>query len=118
MNLLESKLAQLVALGGLAATIAGFGYAGAGYVQRIEALESQTSISYEEDINSLQAEMLVINEKLNKLELLTKLEDNVNQNNQNWALLKEQHMNSKTSLEKQIKDLEAKLEKNKNPLAN
>jgi len=37
MNFLESKLAQLVALGGLAATIAGFGYAGAGYVQRIEA---------------------------------------------------------------------------------
>jgi len=62
--------------------------------------------------------MLVINEKLNKLELLTKLEDNVTQNNQNLALLKEQHMNSKTGLEKQIKDLEAKLEKNKNPLAN
>ena len=45
MNFLESKLAQIVALGGLIATIAGFGYTGAGYVQRIEALESQTAIS-------------------------------------------------------------------------
>jgi len=117
MNFLESKLAQLVALGTLIATIAGVGYAGAGYIQRIEALESQTAVSYEEDINSIQAEILLINEKLNKLELINKLEESVNQNNKDWALLKEQHMNSKASLEKQIKDLESKLEKDKNPLA-
>jgi len=118
MNFLESKLAQLVALGTLLATIAGVGYAGAGYVQRLEALESQTAVSYEEDINAIQAELLVINEKLQKLELIKVLEDNVTQNNKDWALLKEQHMNSKESLEKQIKNLEDKLEKDKNPLAN
>ena len=88
MNFLESKLAQLVALGTLIATIAGVGYAGAGYIQRIEALESQTAVSYEEDINSIQAEILLINEKLNKLELINKLEESVNQNNKDWALLK------------------------------
>ena len=44
MNFLESKLAQIVALGGLIATIAGFGYTGAGYVQRIEALEAKEKI--------------------------------------------------------------------------
>ena len=70
MNFLESKLAQLVALGTLLATIAGVGYAGAGYVQRLEALESQTAVSYEEDITAIQAELLVINEKLQKLELI------------------------------------------------
>lgn len=118
MNFLESKLAQLVALGTLLATIAGVGYAGAGYVQRLETLESQTAVSYEEDINAIQAELLVINEKLQKLELIKVLEDNVTQNNKDWALLKEQHMNSKENLEKQIKNLESKLEKDKNPLAN
>jgi hypothetical protein len=117
MNFLESKLAQLVALGTLLATIAGVGYAGAGYVQRLEALESQSAVSYEEDINSLKAEMLVINEKLGKLELLGKIEESVNQNNKDWAILKEQYMNSKNDLEKQIENLEKKLEKDKNPLA-
>ena len=117
MNFLESKLAQIVALGGLIATIAGFGYTGAGYVQRIEALEAQTSISYEEDINAIKADILIIQEKLQKLELIDGLQKDINKNNNDWAILKEQYINSKKDFEKQIQSLESQLEKNKNPLS-
>lgn len=117
MNFLESKLAQIVALGGLIATIAGFGYTGAGYVQRIEALESQTAISYEEDINAIKADILIIQEKLQKLDLIDGLQKDINKNNNDLAILKEQYMNSKKDFEKQIQSLESQLEKNKNPLS-
>jgi len=118
MNFLESKLGQILALGGLIATIAGFGYTGAGYVQRIEALESQTSVSYEEDINAIKTDLSVLQEKIQKINLIDSLQQDISKNNQDWALLKEQYMNSKQNIEKQIKDLESKLEKDKNPLAN
>ena len=41
MNFLESKLAQLIALASIVATLAGFGYTGATYVNRLENLEAQ-----------------------------------------------------------------------------
>jgi len=41
MNFLESKLAQIIALASIVATLAGFGYTGATYVNRLENLESQ-----------------------------------------------------------------------------
>lgn len=117
MNFLESRLGQIVALGGLVATIAGVGYTGAEYIQRIEVLESQTSVSYEEDINEIKTEISLIKEKIQRLDLIEGLREDVNENNKDWALLKEQYMNSKADLEKQIKSLESKLEKDKNPLA-
>ena len=42
MNFLESKLAQLIALASIVATLAGFGYTGATYVNRLENLEAQS----------------------------------------------------------------------------
>ena len=118
MNFLESKLAQLVALGTLLATIAGVGYAGAGYVQRIEALESQTAVSYEEDINSIKSEILVVNEKLQKLDQVTLLQNSVNNNEKDISLLKQEISSARENLENKISNLEKKLEEDKNPLAN
>ncbi len=39
MEWLKGKLGQIIAVAALVSTIAGFGYAGAGYVARLEAVE-------------------------------------------------------------------------------
>jgi len=41
MNILENKITQFIALVGIIGTLAGFGYTGATYVNRIENLEAK-----------------------------------------------------------------------------
>jgi len=41
MNWFENKTTQLIALAGIVTTLAGFGYTGATYVNRVENLEAQ-----------------------------------------------------------------------------
>jgi len=117
MNWLESKLGQVIAIGTILVTIGGFGYTGAEYIQRIEALESQATISYEEDINSIKSQLLVVEEKIQKLQLIDSLSEEVSNNNKEWALLREQYLATKQSLEKDINEVKSKLEKDKNPLS-
>jgi putative cell wall-binding protein len=113
MNWFENKTTQLIALAGIVTTLAGFGYQGATYVNRIENLEAQASVSYEEDINSLVTQISVMEQKLKKLEQINILEGVVNQNTNNWSILKEQYMN----LQKDVQKIESKINEEKNPLA-
>ena len=113
MNWFENKTTQLIALAGIVTTLAGFGYQGATYVNRIENLEAQASVSYEEDINSLVTQISVMEQKLKKLEQINILEGAVNQNTNNWSILKEQYMN----LQKDVQKIESKINEEKNPLA-
>lgn len=111
---LQSRLGQIIALVAVVSTIAGFGYTGAEYIQRIENLEKKSGVSYTKDINELKSQILVINQKLERLELLDTLQTNLNENNKDWALLKEQYMN----FQKDLGKLEEKIKEDKNPLAN
>jgi len=113
MDWFENKTTQLIALAGIVTTLAGFGYQGATYVNRIENLEAQASVSYEEDINKLLTQISVIEQKLKKLEQINILEGAVNQNTNNWSILKEQYMN----LQKDVQKIESKVNEEKNPLA-
>jgi hypothetical protein len=45
MNWFENKTTQLIALAGIVTTLAGFGYTGATYVNRIDNLEAQIGVS-------------------------------------------------------------------------
>ena len=72
MNFLESKLAQLIALASIVATLAGFGYTGATYVNRLENLEAQ--IGGIGDTEST-AQKIPINQTKNQVVDMRQLED-------------------------------------------
>ena len=53
MEWLKGKLGQVIAVAALVSTIAGFGYTGAGYVTRLEAVEKRSGISYKKELQAL-----------------------------------------------------------------
>ena len=53
MDWLTGKLGQVMAVAALVRTIAGFGYAGAGYVARLEAVEKKSGVSYVSQLKAL-----------------------------------------------------------------
>ena len=55
MDWLKGKLGQVIAVAALVSTIAGFGYAGAGYVARLEAVEKKSGVSYTPQLRALEA---------------------------------------------------------------
>ncbi len=83
MEWVKGKLGQMIALAALVSTIAGFGYAGAGYVTRLEAVEKKSGISYlgqlkaldQTDI-ALQKEIIILTGEIktlrNELDILSK----------------------------------------------
>tara|TARA_R100000388_G_C7229614_1_gene153848 strand:- start:330 stop:635 length:306 start_codon:yes stop_codon:yes gene_type:complete len=54
MDWIKGKLGQIIALAALVSTIAGFGYAGAGYVTRLEAVEKKSGKSYTPQLKALE----------------------------------------------------------------
>ena len=63
MNWFENKTTQLIALAGIVTTLAGFGYTGAPYVNRIDNLEAQIS-----GIGDTESAQKIIEERFAKIE--------------------------------------------------
>ena len=53
MDWLKGKLGHVLAVAALVSTIAGFVYAGAGYVARLEAVEKKSGVSYASQLKAL-----------------------------------------------------------------
>jgi predicted RNase H-like nuclease (RuvC/YqgF family) len=82
MDWLKGKLGQVIAVAALVSTIAGFGYAGAGYVARLEAVEKKSGVSYASQLkaldnmdNSLTQDIIVLRGEIktlrNELDILS-----------------------------------------------
>ena len=115
MNFLESKLAQLIALASIVATLAGFGYTGATYVNRLENLEAQiggigdtehAQKVIEERFASIETSVEYINKSIDSLVI----PDNSD--------LKASIAGLTLSVERMQLDIEELEDSNKNPLAN
>ena len=99
MEWLKGKLGQIIAVAALVSTIAGFGYAGAGYVTRLEAVEKKSGVSYTGQLkaldntdNLLQQEIIILRGEIKTLR------------------------NELTILSKQVNKIEDKQDNSSNPL--
>ena len=125
MEWFENKTTQLIAQVSIIATLAGFGYTGATYVNRLENLETKMEKAKETDddlgeiekrFESLDTSLAYINKSLDNENtgLVAKIEGNVS----SISSLKSQLEGLSVAVRELEKDV-AKLEdENKNPLAN
>ena len=115
MNFLESKLAQLIALASIVATLAGFGYTGATYVNRLENLEAQIG-----GIGDTENAQKVIEERFAAIETSVEY---INKSIDSLVIpdnsdLKASIAGLTLSVERMQLDIEELEDSNKNPLAN
>ena len=125
MEWFKSKGGQLIALVTIVSTLAGFGYAGAGYVNRLENLEKKiggigetedAQQEIEQRFEGIETSIQYINKSLDNEStgLIAKIDNNDNAISSLTAQLSGLSISVK-ELEKDIDKLE---EGNKNPLAN
>tara|TARA_R100000656_G_scaffold14522_3_gene14419 strand:- start:2966 stop:3322 length:357 start_codon:yes stop_codon:yes gene_type:complete len=118
MEWFKSKAGQLIALATIVSTLAGFGYAGAGYVNRLENLEKKIGgLGETEDAQQLIEERFAGIET--SVEYLEKQIDGIKipDNSDKISDIKASVAGLTNDVERLIIDID-KLEGNKNPLAN
>mgnify|MGYP000585949505 FL=1 len=117
MDWLQNKTTQFIALIGIIGTLAGFGYTGATYVNRIENLETKAQQAKETDdglgeiekrIEALETSVSYINKTIDETVLL-KLNNIDN--------IKSDLSGMKADIESVKTDIKIFKEENKNPLA-
>jgi len=124
MEWFKSKAGQVIALATIVSTLAGFGYAGAGYVNRLENLETKvtgiaTTKSGLQDIEkrfeTLDTSIEYINKSLDNES--TGLISKIANNNESISLLKSQLEGLSVAVRALEKDVEKLEDGDKNPLA-
>ena len=125
MDWFKSKGGQVIALVTIVSTLAGFGYAGAGYVNRLENLETKvtgiaTTKSGLQDIEkrfeTLETSLEYINKSLDSEN--TGLISKIDTSNESISLVKSQLEGLSVAVRALEKDVEKLEEGDKNPLAN
>ena len=125
MEWFKSKAGQVIALVTIISTLAGFGYAGAGYVNRIENLEAKvvtitTTKSGLQDIEKrfegIETSVEYINKSLDSEN--TGLISKIDTNDESINLVKAQLEGLSVAVRSLEKDVEKLEDKNTNPLAN
>ena len=117
MDWLQNKTTQFIALMGIIGTLAGFGYTGATYVNRIENLESKAQQAKETEQG--------VDEVINRIEALETSVEYINKTIDETILLKINTLESirsdmsgmKADIESVKTDIKIFKEENKNPLA-
>ena len=117
MNWFENKTTQLIALAGIVTTLAGFGYTGAIYVNRIENLETKAQQAKETEQG--------VDEVINRIKALETSVEYINKTIDETILLKINNLESikaemsgmKADIESVKTDIKIFKEENNNPLA-
>ena len=117
MDWLQNKTTQFIALAGIIGTLAGFGYTGATYVNRIENLETKARQAKETEQG--------VDEVINRIESLETSVEYINKTIDETILLKINNLESirsdmsgmKADIESVKTDIKIFKEENKNPLA-
>ena len=125
MEWFENKTTQIIALVTIIGTLAGFGYTGATYVNRIENLERKVEKTKETDdglgeiekrFEILETSIEYINKSLDNES--TGLIAKIDNNNESISLLKSQLSGLSIAVKELEKDVEKLEDSNTNPLAN
>jgi len=125
MEWFENKTTQIIALVTIVGTLAGFGYTGATYVNRIENLERKVEKTKETDdglgeiekrFETLETSIEYINKSLDNES--TGLIAKIDNNNESISLLKSQLSGLSITVKELEKDVEKLEDSNTNPLAN
>ena len=125
MEWFENKTTQIIALVTIVGTLAGFGYTGATYVNRIENLERKVEKTKETDdglgeiekrFETLETSIEYINKSLDNES--TGLIAKIDNNNESISSLKAQLSGLSITVKELEKDVEKLEDSNTNPLAN
>ena len=121
MDWFQSKAAQIIGLVSIIGTLAGFGYTGATYVNRIENLESKMSRYINEidgladQVTELDKKVVAVDEQIKSLNIETQ---DLSPIKSEVVMLQTSIAGINASIDSMYDDVQSLKNKNDNPLAN